>query len=74
MKTDIKYKSCACLGAMYGEPYCPCEMERKGLKEVMENNPVRKAAEYDSAQQWKKFMDDGGWAKLLGTKEDELDE
>ena len=22
---------CACMGQMYGEPHCPCEMERLGL-------------------------------------------
>ena len=32
---------CACIGAMYGEPYCYCEMKRMGLAEVMEKNPLR---------------------------------
>jgi len=32
---------CACMGAMYGEPYCPCEMERRGLSEIMNKNPLR---------------------------------
>lgn len=22
---------CACLGPVYGEPYCPCEMRRRGM-------------------------------------------
>lgn len=22
---------CACMGPMYGEPHCPCEMSRRGL-------------------------------------------
>ena len=22
---------CACMGALHGEPYCHCEMERRGL-------------------------------------------
>lgn len=22
---------CACMGPVYGEPYCPCEMNRRGL-------------------------------------------
>jgi hypothetical protein len=30
---------CACIGPMYGEPYCYCEMERRGLQP--ENNPLR---------------------------------
>lgn len=24
-------KLCACLGAQFGEPYCPCKMEQMGL-------------------------------------------
>ena len=22
---------CGCVGSLYGEPYCPCEMSRRGL-------------------------------------------
>lgn len=65
---------CACIGAMYGEPYCPCEMKNRGLESVMENNPVRKAAEYDSAVQWKKFIEDGGFEKLFGERKDKLED
>lgn len=25
-------KICACMGPMRGDPYCPCEMERRGLQ------------------------------------------
>jgi len=32
---------CACIGPMYGEPYCACKMKREGLEHVMENNPIR---------------------------------
>lgn len=34
---------CGCLGPMYEEPYCPCEMKQRGLGHVMENNPLRQA-------------------------------
>lgn len=34
---------CACMGPMYGEPYCPCTMEDMGFKEEMEANPLRVA-------------------------------
>jgi hypothetical protein len=45
-----------------------------GLQEVMDNNPVRKAAEERDAQNYKKFMDEGGWEKFFGTRKDELDD
>jgi hypothetical protein len=32
---------CGCLGPQYGEPYCPCRMEREGLGEQMRSNPLR---------------------------------
>lgn len=38
--------ACACLGPMYGEPYCACEMARQGLplsiKHVEEMKDSRK--------------------------------
>jgi hypothetical protein len=63
---DGSLSLCGCLGPMYGEPYCPCEMKRKGLEEVMENNPRRKAADEKSEKMWKEFMESGGFAKLTG--------
>lgn len=59
---------CACLGAAYGEPYCYCEMQQRGLQSLMDNNPARKAAEYDSAQQWEKFIAEGGYEQLTRKK------
>lgn len=56
---------CGCLGPMYGEPYCPCRMKQEGLEHLMRENPLRKAAEYDSEQQWKKFMEEGGFSRLF---------
>lgn len=35
MLSDIKsgvLNACACMGPCWGDPYCPCEMGRKGLK------------------------------------------
>jgi hypothetical protein len=31
--TSILYEitPCACMGPVHGEPFCPCEMERRGL-------------------------------------------
>lgn len=26
-----EFIACACMGAVYGEPYCPCEMSQRGL-------------------------------------------
>ena len=54
---------CGCLGPMYGEPYCPCQMKQKGLEAEMENNPLRIAEEAASAKSWKGFVDGGGFSK-----------
>ena len=35
---------CACMGPMYGEPYCACTMKRMGLEKMMDENPIRIAA------------------------------
>jgi predicted amino acid racemase len=32
---------CACIGPMYGEPYCACRMKQEGLEHIMESNPLR---------------------------------
>lgn len=70
----MKYNVCACLGAMYGEPHCPCVMRQMGLQEFMDNNPVRKAAEEKGAENYKKFLAEGGWEKLFGERKDELED
>lgn len=70
----MKYNLCACLGAMYGEPHCPCMMKQMGLEGMMDNNPIRKAAEYESARQWTKFIEEGGWEKLFGENKGELED
>lgn len=35
---------CACMGPMYGEPYCYCSMKSRGLEKEMDENPFRIAA------------------------------
>ena len=42
---------CACMGPMYGEPYCPCTMEELGRKEEMLNNPLR-IADKKKLEEW----------------------
>jgi hypothetical protein len=56
---------CGCLGAMYGEPYCPCEMVRKGLQDVMDTNPLRIAENVRYAEEKAAFEARGGWKQLL---------
>lgn len=52
---------CGCMGPMYGEPYCYCQMKQKGLQAEMEGNPLRIAEEERSAAQWKALWEPGGW-------------
>ena len=49
---------CACMGPMYGEPYCYCQMEDRGLPM---DGPIRKAAEEKSQAERKKLWEPGGW-------------
>lgn len=50
-------KVCACMGAVHGEPYCPCEMERRGLPPSIER--VKEEAKF------KDFVESGGMDDLL---------
>jgi hypothetical protein len=64
---DINYSNaCACLGPMYYEPYCYCEMKRRGLD--MDNNPLRKAEEARSKEQAAKMFEPGGFFYELNRK------
>lgn len=36
---------CACIGPLYGEPYCSCEMKRRGLPASEERKAATLAAE-----------------------------
>ncbi len=49
-----KISMCACMGPMYGEPYCPCEMKRKNI-------PFSKAREEDEKRAKKE------WAELIAS-------
>lgn len=44
---------CACLGPMYGEPYCYCKMQQLGLPL---NEPARKLEEERAAEQLKELI------------------
>ena len=50
-------KVCACMGAVHGEPYCPCEMERRGLPPSIER--VNEEAKF------KHFVESGGLDRAL---------
>lgn len=39
--------ACACMGPMYGEPYCPCEMNRRGLPSSPEHVAANEKANRD---------------------------
>ena len=55
---------CACMGAMYGEPYCPCEMKRQGRQDEMDNNPLRIADNKRFEEQMRQFFEAGGWERF----------
>lgn len=37
--------ACACMGPVYGEQYCPCEMKRRGLPSSPEHIKANEEAE-----------------------------
>lgn len=70
MLADIKSgmgSLCACMGPMYGEPHCPCQMHRLGLPM---DGPIRKAAEAESKKEWDKSFVRGGFFYELNRKAD----
>lgn len=52
---------CGCLGPMYGEPHCPCQMRNLGLGHIMDANPIRKKAEEEARISWQKANEPGGF-------------
>lgn len=40
-----RVRMCACMGPQCGEPYCPCEMTRRGLLPSAERLAANRAAE-----------------------------
>ena len=63
---------CACMGPMYGEPYCYCQMKQRGLEYFMDNNPVRIEAASESAARCKRLWEPGGWFYENAGKGDEV--
>ena len=61
--------ACACMGKMYGEPYCPCEMDRRGIPSSDEH--IRENAEAQirwDAIDWTKYETDD--LTLVGEQND----
>lgn len=50
---------CGCLGQMYGEPYCPCEMTRRGLPP----SPERVRANEEANVRMKELIASGVFAR-----------
>lgn len=68
MMADLKSgiaSMCACMGPMYGEPHCPCQMQRLGIPM---DGPIRKAAEAESKKQWEASFAPGGFFYELNRK------
>ena len=42
-----KLRLCGCMGPVYGEPHCPCKMERLGLPSSPEHIAATKKANED---------------------------
>jgi len=49
--------ACACMGPMYDEPYCSCEMVSRGL----ERSPRVAIEEAEAKTRWEKLFEPGGW-------------
>lgn len=50
---------CACLGPVYNEPYCPCEMRRRGLPRSVQHKRATEAA----TVQLQSFLQTGALAR-----------
>lgn len=58
--TEPKFNLCACMGLVGTDPYCPCEMRRRGLKSDSE------WTEEDKARFTKALGDMFGWEEQQG--------
>lgn len=56
---------CACMGAVYGEPYCPCEMKQRGLP----SSPEHIKAMTESEQKLNELFGPGGEYHKAAPKE-----
>ena len=54
---ENRFVPCACLGPMYGEPHCICEMRRRGLPL---NEAARASDEARAKEQLEKLFGPGG--------------
>lgn len=52
---------CACLGAAPGEPYCPCEMDRRGLAP----SAARQQATADANQRLRDLANSGAFSRKI---------
>lgn len=53
-----EFTMCACMGPVCGEPYCPCEMRRRGLAP----SPARQAADAEAAKKLAALVQSGVFA------------
>ncbi len=54
---EIMINLCACMGPMYGEPYCYCKMKSMGFEKQMDENPLRIAANQRDREGLEKFFE-----------------
>lgn len=52
---------CACLGAAPGEPYCPCEMDRRGLAP----SPARQQATAAANERMRDLVNSGALSRKV---------
>jgi hypothetical protein len=50
------FSFCACMGPVYGEPFCPCEMRRRGLS----SSPEHIKANEEANKQLQELFGPGG--------------
>ena len=63
--TEPKFSMCACMGLVGKDPYCPCEMRRRGLKSDAD------WTEEDKARLNKAFAEMFGWKEEPGDQIEE---
>lgn len=47
---------CGCIGPMYGEPYCACQMKQRSLEAEMNSNPLRQSGEDNAQKDYKELI------------------
>lgn len=56
---EAQFGACACMGPIYGEPFCPCEMKRKGLPCSAGHIEAHEKA----VKQWRELVNSGAFTK-----------